>query len=188
MTRQLISNTEVLAEMLQDPQFRAEWERTALARAVAEAVIRYRADRGLSQTALARLLGWRQPVVARLEAAEHNPTMDTLLTLHPHARPAGAGRCRPEDRRGRQGYQVPGRLTVRPHTSGSALWCWAAARGHPPGAIPRAPSQATDAASHPVEADRQARDPVAESASGHSNVSVANEIPGSQTGSQRPQA
>jgi DNA-binding XRE family transcriptional regulator len=81
MSRQLISNTEVLAEMLQDPQFRAEWERTALARAVAEAVIRYRAERGLSQTALARLLGWRQPVVARLEAAEHNPTMDILLTL-----------------------------------------------------------------------------------------------------------
>ena len=81
MSRRLISNTEVLAEMLQDLQFRAEWERTALARAVAEAVIRYQAERGLSQTALARLLGWRQPVVARLEAAGHNPTMDTLLTL-----------------------------------------------------------------------------------------------------------
>ena len=81
MSRQLIGNAEVLEEMLQDPQFRAEWERTALARAVAEAVIRYRAEHGLSQTALARLLGWRQPVVARLEAAEHNPTMDTLVTL-----------------------------------------------------------------------------------------------------------
>lgn len=81
MTRRLISNAEVLDEMLQDPEFRAEWERTALARAVAEAVIRYRAERGLSQTALARLLGWSQPVVARLETAEHNPSMDTLLTL-----------------------------------------------------------------------------------------------------------
>jgi ribosome-binding protein aMBF1 (putative translation factor) len=81
MSRRLISNTEVLEEMLQDPEFRAEWERTALARAVAEAVIRYRAEHGLSQTGLARLLGWRQPVVARLEAAEHNPTLDTLLVL-----------------------------------------------------------------------------------------------------------
>jgi hypothetical protein len=43
------------------PKFRAEWERTALARAVAEAVIRYRAEHGLSQTALARVLGWSQP-------------------------------------------------------------------------------------------------------------------------------
>ncbi|HEY2578944.1 MAG TPA: helix-turn-helix transcriptional regulator [Streptosporangiaceae bacterium] len=77
----LTSNTEVLDEMLQDPAFRAERDRTALARAVAEAVIRYRAEHRLSQTALARLLGWSQPVVARLEAAEHNPTMDTLMTL-----------------------------------------------------------------------------------------------------------
>ena len=81
MSRRRISNSQVLEEMLQDPDFRAEWERTALARAVAEAVIRYRAEHGLSQTGLARLLGWSQPVVARLEAAEHNPTMDTLLTL-----------------------------------------------------------------------------------------------------------
>ena len=40
MSRRLISNSEVLEEMLADPAFRAEWERTALARAVAEAVIR----------------------------------------------------------------------------------------------------------------------------------------------------
>jgi DNA-binding XRE family transcriptional regulator len=81
MTRRLISNDQVLADMLQDPAFRAQWERTALARAVAEAVIGYRAEHKLTQTGLARLLGWSQPVVARLEAAEHNPTMDTLVTL-----------------------------------------------------------------------------------------------------------
>lgn len=81
MARRLISNAEVLDDMLKDPQFREQWERTALARAVAEAVIRYRAECGLSQTALARLLGWSQPVVARLEAAEHNPSMDTLVDL-----------------------------------------------------------------------------------------------------------
>src|SRR5258706_15450645 len=97
MTRRLAGNPEVLAEMLQDPQFRAEWERTALARAVAEAVIRYRAEHGLSQTGLAGLLGWRQPVGARLEAAERNPSMDNLLTLA-RARPAGPCRGRPENR------------------------------------------------------------------------------------------
>ena len=81
MARQLISNAELLDDLLKDPGFREQWERTALARAVAEAVIGYRADRGLTQTALARLLGWSQPVVARLEAAEHNPSMDTLVKL-----------------------------------------------------------------------------------------------------------
>jgi len=77
LARRLISNDQVLAGMLADPAFAAEWERTALARAV----IRYRAEHQLTQTGLARLLGWSQPVVARLEAAEHNPTMDTLVAL-----------------------------------------------------------------------------------------------------------
>ena len=175
MSRQLISNTEVLAEMLQDPQFRAEWERTALARAVAEAVIRYRAERGLSQTALARLLGWRQPVVARLEAAEHNPTMDTLLTLGPHARPAV---CRwmskPEGWRGRQGHQVPGSLMSRP---AALRQCALALGGLPPApsglAAPQAPSQPTDAASHSIEAGRWAQDPVAKEPSSSARAQPA---------------
>jgi ribosome-binding protein aMBF1 (putative translation factor) len=71
----------VLEGQLQDPEFRAEWERTALARAVANAVVRYRAERGLSQRTLAGLLGWKQPQVARLELGEHNPTVETLLLL-----------------------------------------------------------------------------------------------------------
>jgi hypothetical protein len=61
MTRRLISNDQVLAGMLADPAFRAEWERTALARAVAEAVIRYRAEHQLTQTGLAWLLAGASP-------------------------------------------------------------------------------------------------------------------------------
>lgn len=49
-----------------------EWERTALARAVAARVIAYRAEHGLSQTALAGRLGMTQPALARLESGEHN--------------------------------------------------------------------------------------------------------------------
>jgi hypothetical protein len=44
------SDELLLAEHLaSDPAFRAEWERTALARGVAVALVRYRADRGLAQ-------------------------------------------------------------------------------------------------------------------------------------------
>ena len=78
---QLKTNDQVLAEQLEDPEFRAEWERTALARALAIAVLRHRTERGLSQRKLAELLGWRQPAVARLELGEHNPSYDTLLEL-----------------------------------------------------------------------------------------------------------
>ncbi len=72
---------DVLAEELRNPAFRRDWERLAPARAVANSVIAYRAQQGLTQTALARVLGISQPAVARLEIAEHLPTLDTLLKL-----------------------------------------------------------------------------------------------------------
>jgi len=77
----LPSHDEVLAAALEDPEFRAQWERTAIGRAVARRVVAYRAQHRLSQTALARLLGMRQPAVARLETGEHNPTLETLMRL-----------------------------------------------------------------------------------------------------------
>lgn len=76
------TNEELIAEQLRrDPEFRAEWERTALARAVAVAVVRYRTDHNLSQRELAGRLGMKQPQVARLELGEVNPSMDTLMRL-----------------------------------------------------------------------------------------------------------
>ena len=76
------SNDELVAERLRaDPEFRAGWERTALARAVAIAVVRYRTNNDLSQRDLARRLGMKQPQVARLELGEVNPNMDTLMRL-----------------------------------------------------------------------------------------------------------
>jgi ribosome-binding protein aMBF1 (putative translation factor) len=69
----------LVADMLAtDPDFREEWERLAFARAVAAKVIAYRADHELSQTTLARKLGIPQPQLARLEAAQHQPS-DTML-------------------------------------------------------------------------------------------------------------
>ena len=76
------THEEAVAEELdRNPEFRREWERTALAREVARAIVAYRAAHHLSQRALADKLGWRPSVVSRLEAAEHNPSMDTLLEL-----------------------------------------------------------------------------------------------------------
>ena len=78
----LPTHEQVLAEHLDaDPEYRREWERTALARAVAVRVIAYRAVHGLSQTALAGRLKMTQPAIARLESGEHNPTFPMLLRL-----------------------------------------------------------------------------------------------------------
>jgi ribosome-binding protein aMBF1 (putative translation factor) len=75
------SSDKVIAHQLKDPHVRAEWDRTAVARAVAARLVEYRVEHELSQTALARLLGMKQPAVARLEAGEHNPSFDTLARL-----------------------------------------------------------------------------------------------------------
>ena len=76
------TNDELIAEQLRtDPEFRAEWERTALARAVAVAIVRYRAEHDLSQRELADRLGMKQPQVARLELGEVNPSIDTLMRI-----------------------------------------------------------------------------------------------------------
>jgi ribosome-binding protein aMBF1 (putative translation factor) len=77
----LRTSDQALARQLEDQAFRAEWERTAVARAVAMRLVEYRVEHGLTQTALARMLGMKQPAIARLEAAEHNPSFDTLVRL-----------------------------------------------------------------------------------------------------------
>lgn len=78
----LRSTREIREEALErDPEFRAYWARTALGRAVANEVIRYRIERNLTQSQLARTLGVSQPAVARLELGEHSPTWDTLNML-----------------------------------------------------------------------------------------------------------
>jgi len=76
------TNDELVAEQLRtDPEFRVAWERTALARAVAVAIVRYRGERDLSQRDLAQRLGMRQPQIARLELGEVNPSIETLMRL-----------------------------------------------------------------------------------------------------------
>jgi ribosome-binding protein aMBF1 (putative translation factor) len=77
----LESRQAILAADLSDPAFRTEWERTTLAREVAVKVTKYRAENGLSQRALAQQLGMKQPAIARLEAGDVTPSIETLLRL-----------------------------------------------------------------------------------------------------------
>ncbi|MDQ6838117.1 MAG: helix-turn-helix domain-containing protein [Actinomycetota bacterium] len=83
MTRlsQLTTAAELHERDLVDPEYRAEYERTRFANEVAIRVICYRAAHGLTQTALGRLVGMRQPHVARLESGDHEPSVSTLARL-----------------------------------------------------------------------------------------------------------
>lgn len=78
---QLIPHEEVLAADLRDPEFREEWERTALARWLAVEVAHYRAKHDLSQRQLADRLGVHQSDVARMEAGEHTPSLGRLIRV-----------------------------------------------------------------------------------------------------------
>lgn len=72
---------EIHERDLADPAYRAEYERTRFAHDIARRVLAYRAEHGLTQTAFGRLVGMRQPHVARLESGEHEPSLSTLVRL-----------------------------------------------------------------------------------------------------------
>lgn len=72
---------QVLHDLQQDPEFRAEWDRTAFAREVAVRIVRYRTESGLTQTALGVKVGMTQSVVARLESGDQAPSIATLAKL-----------------------------------------------------------------------------------------------------------
>ena len=65
----------------EDSEYRRLWYATVLASTVGLAVLKYRYDHKLSQTALGKMVGMRQPQIARLEDGEHNPSMETLTRL-----------------------------------------------------------------------------------------------------------
>lgn len=77
----LKTSEEVLEEHLQDPEFRELWEKTALARAISLKLVGYRAEHDLSQRDLAKILGMKQPQVARLEYGDVTPSLETLARL-----------------------------------------------------------------------------------------------------------
>ena len=66
---------------MHDVDYRLEVERTQFANDVAIKVIHYRVSRGMSQAELARMIGMRQPNIARLESGEHEPSLSTLARL-----------------------------------------------------------------------------------------------------------
>jgi len=77
----LISNDEVLAEELQDPEFRQEWKKTTVARWLAAELAHYRAENELTQRQLAQHLGLHQSDVARMETGQVAPTLERLINV-----------------------------------------------------------------------------------------------------------
>ena len=74
-----------VAERMQDPEFRAEYQRTRQELAQVNEVMRaldaLRVDAGLSKAELAREIGRNDAVVRRLFTAEVNPELRTVAAL-----------------------------------------------------------------------------------------------------------
>ena len=78
---ELPTAAEIREQDMKDLDYRREYERTRLANDVAIKILRYRTEHGLSQAQLARMVGMRQPHIARLESGEHEPSLSTLARL-----------------------------------------------------------------------------------------------------------
>jgi DNA-binding XRE family transcriptional regulator len=72
---------EHIQEQLADPEFRREFVRYATAEAVARALIRFRAERSLTQREAASVLGLPERTIARLERGDRIPSADTLVRV-----------------------------------------------------------------------------------------------------------
>jgi len=71
LKHELLSNPDILDEYTKlQPEYR-----------VIESIIKYRLERGWSQTDLARAVGTKQPVISRLERGESNPSVQTLRKI-----------------------------------------------------------------------------------------------------------
>lgn len=78
----LRTNDELVdGELRADPDFHAEWDHTALGRAAAIAIVRYRAEHDLSQEELAVKLGVTTAQITELEVGEANSNADMLHTI-----------------------------------------------------------------------------------------------------------
>ncbi len=78
MTRKFIPVEEVAKAWLKDPEFRAAYDALEEEFALAQALIKARADANMTQEEVAEKMGTTQTAVARLESGRSMPSTRTL--------------------------------------------------------------------------------------------------------------
>lgn len=78
MTRKSIPVAEVAKEWLKNPEFKAAYDALEEEFALAQALIKARADADMTQEQVAKKMGTTQAVVARLESGRSMPSTRTL--------------------------------------------------------------------------------------------------------------
>lgn len=72
---------DFLAQQLEDPEFRVEWEALQPERAIAQAMIDAREKKGITQQKLTELTGIAQSDISKIENGLANPSIKTLQRL-----------------------------------------------------------------------------------------------------------
>lgn len=72
---------ETLAQQLQDPEFRAEWDAQEPERQIMRAIVEGRESHTLTQQQLSEVTGITQADISRLENGTGNPSLKTLKRL-----------------------------------------------------------------------------------------------------------
>ncbi len=75
------SVSDHLKNSLEDPEFRAEYERLAPFEALARIVVMRRGTMGLTQAAMASRMGTTASVISRIESGQHATSSRTLKKL-----------------------------------------------------------------------------------------------------------
>ena len=81
MSKKSIKYEDFKAELLKDPEVRAEYEALEPQFRLIRSIISRRNELNVSQKQLARLVGTRQPGISRLERGDGNITINTLRRI-----------------------------------------------------------------------------------------------------------
>ena len=81
MSKKSIKYEDFKAELLADPEVRAEYEALEPEFRLIRSIISRRNELNISQEQLAKLVGTRQPAISRLERGDGNITVNTLRRI-----------------------------------------------------------------------------------------------------------
>jgi DNA-binding XRE family transcriptional regulator len=73
-----MNHKEAKKILLSNPEVKKEYDALELEYAVKDALIKLRAEKGLTQRDLAALIGAKQSAIARLESGRYNPSVKLL--------------------------------------------------------------------------------------------------------------
>lgn len=76
-----MNHRDHLRELLEDPDFKRQWEEDEPEREVLLAIARLRSSQGLTQQELAERTGIKQSELSKLENGKTNPTLETLQKI-----------------------------------------------------------------------------------------------------------